>query len=88
MVNRPIFFRRALKLVNGAINAGVASLPAPGLTVASENPLYIQGDYNAAPAAAIVGNAANHVAASILADSVTVLSALFRRPIVGRLGAS
>ena len=74
MVNRPIFFRRALKLVNGAINAGVASLPAPGLTVASENPLYIQGDYNAAPAAAIVGNAANHVAASILADSVTVLS--------------
>lgn len=74
MVNRPIFFRRALKLVNAAINGGVNSLPAPGLTVATENPMYIQGDYNAIPGVAIAGNAAGHVASSVLADAVTLLS--------------
>jgi hypothetical protein len=74
MLNRPIFFRRALKLVNAAINGGVNSLPAPGLTVATENPLYIQGDYNAVPGVAIVGSVAGHVATSILADAVTFLS--------------
>lgn len=45
-VNRAFFFRRALKLVNG----GRGNLPAngtQGLTVASENPVYIQGNYNA-----------------------------------------
>jgi hypothetical protein len=45
-VNRAFFFRRALKLVNG----GRGNLPAngaQGLTVASENAVYIQGNYNA-----------------------------------------
>jgi len=45
-VNRAFFFRRALKLVNG----GRGNLPAngtQGLTVASENPVYIQGNFNA-----------------------------------------
>ena len=45
-VNRAFFFRRALKLVNG----GRGNLPAngtQGLTVAAENPVYIQGNYNA-----------------------------------------
>lgn len=45
-VNRAFFFRRALKLVNG----GRGQLPAngsQGLTVASENPVYIEGNYNA-----------------------------------------
>jgi hypothetical protein len=45
-VNRAFFFRRGLKLVNG----GRGFLPAngsQGLTVASENPVYIQGNYNA-----------------------------------------
>ena len=45
-VNRAYFFRRALKLVNG----GRGDLPAnrtQGLTVASENPVYVQGNYNA-----------------------------------------
>jgi hypothetical protein len=66
MVNRPILFRRALKLVNG----GSGSLPA-GLTVASENPLYVHGNYNALPGAAA---ADPHSPASIIADAVTVLS--------------
>jgi hypothetical protein len=64
--NRQVFFRRALKLVNGGQN----QLP-PGLTVASENPLYVQGHYNAsvnlAPTEA-------HVPAAVVADAVTLLS--------------
>jgi hypothetical protein len=45
-VNRAFFFRRALKLVNG----GLMELPrngSQGLTVAAENPVYIEGNYNA-----------------------------------------
>ena len=45
-VNRAFFFRRALKLVNG----GRGELPtngSQGLTVAAENPVYIEGNYNA-----------------------------------------
>ena len=41
--NRPLFFRRALKIVNG----GLGNLPTSGLTIASENPVYVQGNYNA-----------------------------------------
>jgi hypothetical protein len=71
LANRTVLFRRALKLVNAGIVGGVSSLPAPGLTVASENPVYVQGNYNAAFNDA---NANPHLAASILADAVTVLS--------------
>jgi hypothetical protein len=67
MVNRPIFFRRALKLVNG----GLGNLPAPGLTVASENPVYVQGNYNASTT---VLSTDVHQAAAILGDSITLLS--------------
>jgi hypothetical protein len=44
--NRAFFFRRALKLVHG----GRGLLPAngsQGLTVSSENPVYVEGNYNA-----------------------------------------
>ena len=75
--NPPFFFRHALKLVNGStINLGTAcygAAPNPpcGLTIASENPVYIQGDFNAPG-----GNmaAAGTVAASVAADAVTLLS--------------
>ena len=67
MVNRPILFRRALKLVNG----GQGNLP-PGFTVASENPVYVQGNYNASTATLVATEA--HVPAAILADAVTMLS--------------
>src|SRR6185503_12913324 len=54
---RAYFFRRALKLVNG----GRGNLPTngtQGLTVASENPVYVQGNFNACTnAAANTGNA-------------------------------
>jgi Tfp pilus assembly protein PilX len=70
-------FRRAVKLVNGSdliSNLG----PCPGgvtcgLTVAAENPVYIQGDFNC-PACS--GTAFNNsdVGASVAGDAVTVLS--------------
>jgi hypothetical protein len=80
--NRPIFFRRALKVVNGGIftTTGAApncspapcnNLPAPGLTIASENPVYVQGNFNAT--ASSVTQEPN-VAAAIIADAVTLLS--------------
>src|SRR3970282_399743 len=48
----------AVRLVNGS------QLPAPGLGVVSENPLYIRGDYNTVA----------KVPAAVLADAITVLS--------------
>jgi hypothetical protein len=73
-VNRPILFRRALKLINGQfLNA--APTPATeriiGLTVVSENPVYIHGDWNAA--ATWLPNDP-HAATSVIADAVTLLS--------------
>ena len=69
--NNTLFFRRALKLVNGGIAGGVNNLPASGLTVASENPVYVQGNYNSE-----AGNtlAEPNVPAAIIADSVSLLS--------------
>jgi hypothetical protein len=64
--NRAILFRRGLKLTNG----GLGNLIEPGLTIASENPVYVQGNYNAD--ATGFGNP--HVAAAIIADAVTLLS--------------
>ena len=64
--NRPLFFRRALKIVNG----GLGNLPN-GLTIASENPVYVQGNYNAQADNTL---ADPHVPAAIIADAVTLLS--------------
>lgn len=64
--NPAVFFRRALKLTNG----GLGNIVAPGLTVASENPVYVQGNWNADAA----GFADPHVATAVIADAVTLLS--------------
>jgi len=72
--NPPSLFRRAVKLVNGK------SIPLPacpggascGLTIAMENPAYLQGDYNANSAGN--GFADPSVAASVVADAFTLLS--------------
>jgi hypothetical protein len=69
--NRPIFFRRALKLMNGStIDLGSVDGNALGLAVISENPVYVQGNYNS------TGGTfdGTHVAASVIADAVTLLS--------------
>jgi hypothetical protein len=66
--NPAVFFRRALKLTNGAD----LFTPAPGLTgltISSENPVYLQGNWNANGTFA-----GNHVATAVLADAVTLLS--------------
>ena len=70
-VNRQVLFRRALKLVNGGIAAGINNLPAAGLTVAAENGIYVQGNYNAT--AGDVTAEPNRPAA-IIGDAVTILS--------------
>jgi hypothetical protein len=77
--NPNFFFRRAIKVVNGSfLNLGncpgsTSSTTIPcGLTIATENPAYVQGDFNANSQ----GNGFNdpHVATSIAADAVTLLS--------------
>jgi hypothetical protein len=59
----------AIRLVNGA------NLPAAGLTVATPNPVYIQGVYNC-PVAADLGttNTTASSPASVAADAITILS--------------
>jgi hypothetical protein len=69
-VNRTVLFRRALKLMNGGIVGGVNNLPDAGLSVASENPVYVHGNYNATTSTTVEPNRA----AAILADAVTLLS--------------
>lgn len=77
--NPPVFFRRALKLEYGStLNLGTscygaAPNPPCGLTIAAENPVYIQGEYNDS----LVNNGSwggANVATSVIADSVTMLS--------------
>jgi hypothetical protein len=70
-VNRAIFFRRALKLTGGEITGGVNPIIAPGLTIVSENPVYVQGNWNATNASV---TAEPNVATSIIADAVTLLT--------------
>jgi Tfp pilus assembly protein PilX len=75
--------RHVLKLVAGGMNAGTSYLPVRpdnlggGFTVASENPVYVRGNYNSGPTDPFWGGGANttpHSAAAIIADSVMVLS--------------
>ncbi|MBS1819282.1 MAG: pilus assembly PilX N-terminal domain-containing protein [Acidobacteria bacterium] len=65
-VNRAILFRHALKVQNGA---SLAALGITGLTIVAENPVYIQGDWNANG----TFNGA-HAATAVIADAVNVLS--------------
>ena len=73
--NPPLFFRRAVKLVNGNDLSTLPTCPTGntcGLAVAAENPVYVQGDYNANSA----GNGWSDpsVPSSIAGDAVTLLS--------------
>jgi hypothetical protein len=73
--NPPALFRRALKLVNGGNLTTLPACPGGvscGLTIATENPAYIQGDYNANSAGG--GFADPSVAASVASDAFTLLS--------------
>ena len=71
--NPPLFFRRALKIVNGAtLNIGTSCSGTDGLSVVAENPVYIQGDYNAPVDDGTWGGVS--VAAAVEGDAVTFLS--------------
>jgi hypothetical protein len=69
------FFRRAVKVVDGNLLTGIGTCPGTvpcGLAIATENPAYIQGDFNANSG----GNGFNdpNIAVSVNADAVTLLS--------------
>jgi Tfp pilus assembly protein PilX len=72
--------RHVVKLVDGSLGNVPVRLDngLGGFTVASENPVYIQGDYNSSVADPtwLNPNAADppHAAAAIIADAVTMLS--------------
>jgi hypothetical protein len=74
--------RHVLKLVDGSLGNiphrtdAAATLASPGgFTVASENPVYIQGDYNTNQSDWTGGvDQTGHAAAAVIADAVTVLS--------------
>lgn len=73
--NPPIFFRRALKLVDGAnISIGTCDGVPCGLTVVAENPVYVQGDYNDGNLDPNFASTSPHVACAVIADAVTLLS--------------
>jgi hypothetical protein len=65
--NRSILFRHALKLING----GLGNIVAPGLTIISENPVYIHGDWNASGGFTDIDG---HRATAVIADAVTLLT--------------
>jgi hypothetical protein len=65
--NPAFFFRRALKITRGQDLSSISNLQ--GLTIASENPVYIQGNWNSN--GSFTGS---HVATAVLADAVTLLS--------------
>lgn len=84
MANAVTGARHVLKLVAGGMNStGTSYLPirwdtaSGGFTVASENPVYVQGNYNSAasdPFWTSGSGTTPHSAAAIIADSVTLLS--------------
>jgi Tfp pilus assembly protein PilX len=69
------FFRRAVKIMDGNLLTALGTCPGSvpcGLAIATENPLYVQGDFNSNSA----GNGFSdpNVAVSLNADAVTFLS--------------
>ncbi|NOT48959.1 MAG: hypothetical protein HOP17_14565 [Acidobacteria bacterium] len=84
------YFRRGIRLINGTTVPGRYDSATPantrGFTVASENGIYVQGNYNSTGASAPPAsgntpydqyfplNTPTHIPASIVADGVTILS--------------
>jgi hypothetical protein len=75
-VNRAILFRRALMLSQGAWigEDPVVADRLTGLTVVAENPVYIQGDWNANTPGGTAGFGGVNAATAVIADAVTLLS--------------
>jgi hypothetical protein len=80
-LNPALFFRRALKLTDAsAFSLGSCGTGVPcGLTITSENPVYVEGDYDATGgscggAPIVCAYTGTEAPSAILADSVTLLS--------------
>ena len=69
-----MLFRRALKVINGGMVGVTNPLPPSGFTVTSENPIYLQGNWNATAASV---TAEPNVPTAMIGDSVTLLSNAF-----------
>ena len=88
--------RHVLKLVDGSLGYLPTRLDnnLGGFTVVSENPVYVQGSYNASVGAGFTD--AGHAAAAVIADSVSLLSNNWRDSVSlsnpnnlgGRVGAT
>lgn len=75
--NPAMFFRRAVKIVNASNLSAVGTCPGGnncGLTIASENPIYVQGDFNANVGGNGFSSSPYTIAASVAGDAVTLLS--------------
>jgi hypothetical protein len=84
------YYRRGVRLINASVVPGEYNSAAPretqGFTVASENGVYVQGNYNAtgvtlsgntSPALSenyFPQNSSTHIPAAIVSDAVTILS--------------
>lgn len=85
------YYRRGIRLINGTVLPGIYDSATPantkGFTVASENGVYVKGNYNATGLSTAPASNANspynnyrpfdtatHIPASIVADGVTILS--------------
>lgn len=84
------YYRRGVRLTNGTVIPGIYDSTTPsntrGFTVASENGVYIQGNYNTTGAnnppssgntpydGFMPFNTATHIPASVVSDAVTILS--------------
>jgi hypothetical protein len=74
-MNRVTGARHVLRLTDGSVGNLPLSVKGGGLTVASENPVYVFGDYNASVLQQFNDPPAkNHSPAAIIADAVTLLS--------------
>ncbi|MFN0141162.1 MAG: hypothetical protein ACKVQW_13870 [Pyrinomonadaceae bacterium] len=89
-VNDHMYFRRGVRLINGQTLPGGYDSATPantrGFTLATENGVYVKGNYNATGVATVPAtgntpfsdylpfNTALHIPASVVADAVTILS--------------
>lgn len=89
-VNDHKYYRRGVRLINGTTLPGiydaVTAANTRGFTLASENGVYVQGNYNATGVSSVPAtgntpfdnylpfNTPTHIPASIVADGVTILS--------------
>lgn len=85
-----VYFRRGVRLINGTVLPGIydsaTASNTRGLTVASENGVYVKGNYNSTGVTNVPAtgntlysefspfNTPLHIPASIVADAVTILS--------------